>query len=190
MDVKALEKTRMHKVNQPRWYVIKARIKEEVDRTCQLVVSEYQTLQDWRPRRRRDFSFLNGDSKNNCALSSIDRWEPPEERLNGWVQGWDRGLHCGLGVGVRTSLCSRSSIWARGAGFRLGCSFFLGKETEGGRTRTTGHVQRPGVGTEWCPPMHTHTHTHNHYLKGFANLPDSQPVWQPVMQFQTFVMTG
>lgn len=50
MDVKtihtALEKTRTHKVNQPRWYVIKARIKEEVDRTgekaCQLVVSEYQ----------------------------------------------------------------------------------------------------------------------------------------------------
>lgn len=42
------------------------------------------------------------------------------------------------------------------------------------------------------PRTHTHTQgcTHNHYLKGFANLPDSQPVWQPVMQFQTFVMTG
>ena len=40
--------------------------------------------------------------------------------------------------------------------------------------------------------MHTHAQgcTHNHYLKGLANLPDSQPVWQPVMQFQTFVMTG
>lgn len=44
------------------------------------------------------------------------------------------------------------------------------------------------------PRTHTHTNTkgraHNHYLKGFANLPDSQPVWQPVMQLQTFVMTG
>lgn len=41
-------------------------------------------LQEWKPRRNRDFSFLNGDSKNNPPLSSTDCWEHPvEERLNG-----------------------------------------------------------------------------------------------------------
>lgn len=112
---------------------------------------------------RRLFLFKWRQQLQSCTVSSSLQ-PPEEERLNGWVQGWDTGLYCELGFGVRTLLCSGSSFWAGGAGCCLGCSF-LGKEKEGGRTRTTGHVQRPGVGTEWC---HIHTHTH---LKG---LPTTQ----------------
>lgn len=80
-------------------------------------------------------------------------WVPREERLNGWVECWDRGLHYGLHFGVRTPFCS-------GSFFELGeqvvtlVALFLGKRRVEGRTHITGHVQRPGVGTEWC---HTHT---------------------------------
>lgn len=57
----------------------KARMKKE-EKACQWAAQ----LQEWKPRRNRDFSFLNGDSKNNPPLSSIDCWEHPvEERLNG-----------------------------------------------------------------------------------------------------------
>lgn len=135
--------------------------------TCQLVVtaSRMETQEE-----KRLFFFKWRQQEQLCTVSSIYCWEPPgEERLNGWVQGWDRGLLYGLGVGLRTPLCSGSCFWAGGAGCRLGCSF-LGKEKEGGRACTTGHVQRPG---RVMP--HTHTYTqgcaHNHYLKRVCQPP-------------------
>lgn len=141
---------------------------------------------------KRLFFFKWRQQEQSCTVSSIDCREPPgEERLNGWVRGWDRGLLCRLGVGVKTPLRSGSSFWAGGAGCRLGCSF----SGQGERGREGTHhwsCTETWRGHRVMPHTHMHTQgwTHNHYLKGFANLPDSQPVWQPVMQFQTFVMTG
>lgn len=113
-------------------------------------------------------------------------WVPREERLNGWVERWDRGPHYGLHFGVRTPFCS-GSVFEQGEQVVTLVALFLGKGRVEGRTHITGHVQRPGVGTEWC---HTHTHTYTKPLsKGVANLLDSQPVCWAAMQFQTFVMT-
>lgn len=75
-----------------------------------------------------------------------------KRRLNGWLEAWDRGSHCGAGVawGPLSALEALSEqvvavvalFWASGG------------RKKGGRARTAGHVQRPGVGTEWC---YTHT---------------------------------
>lgn len=118
-------------------------------------------LQEWKPGRNRDFSFLNGDSKNNPPLSSTDCWEHPvEERLNGWVRVWDRGFLCGLGVewGPLSALEALSEQGEQVVA--LVALFWASRKREGGRergrARTTGHVQRPGVGTQSC---HAHTPT-------------------------------
>lgn len=153
-------------------------------------------LQEWKPRRNRDFSFLNGDSKNNPPLSSTDCWEHPvEERLNGWVRVWDRGFLCGLGV----EWGPLSALEALSKGSRLSPWLLFSGQVERGREGEREGTHHWSCTETWrghtvMPRTHTHTNTkgraHNHYLKGFANLPDSQPVWQPVMQLQTFVMTG
>lgn len=82
-------------------------------------------------------------------------WVPREERLNGWVERWDRGLHYGLHFGVRTPFCT-GSFFEQGEQVVTLVALFLGKGRVEGRTHITGHVHRPGVGTEWC---HTHTYT-------------------------------
>ncbi len=63
---------RTHKPNQPRRCMIKARMKKEAEKRKTESVSaggqRVAQLQECRLRRRRDFSFLNGDSKNNRVL--------------------------------------------------------------------------------------------------------------------------
>lgn len=119
-------------------------------------------LQEWKPRRNRDFSFLNGDSKNNPPLSSTDCWEHPvEERLNGWVRVWDRAFLCGLGVewGPLSALEALSEQGEQVVA--LVALFWASRKREGGREG--GHA--PLVmyrDLAWAHSHATHTHPHQH----------------------------
>lgn len=109
-------------------------------------------------------------------MSSIDCWEPPgEERLNGWVQGWDRGLHCGFGVGVRTP----SPLWKLflNRGSRL--SPWLLFSGQGERGREDMHhwsCTEAWRGHRVMPHKHTYTHPHRdaHTITIYKGLPTSQ----------------
>lgn len=61
-----------HQPNQPHRDMIKARMKKEAEKRRRESVSAggqwVAQLQEWRLRRKRDLSFLNGDSKNNRVL--------------------------------------------------------------------------------------------------------------------------
>lgn len=101
---------------------------------------------------------------------------PGEERLNAWVGGRNRGLLRRLGTGWGGLSALEAPLEQDGR--RLSpWLLFSGQKKEGGRARTTGHVQRPGMGTEWC---YTNRHKHTRVctqsqLKESANLPDSKP---------------
>lgn len=110
------------------------------------------------------------------TIMDFVHWVPREERLNGWVERWDTGLHYGLHVGVRTPFCS-GSLFSRGSRLSPWLLFFWARgEWKGGHTSL---VMCTGLAWVQSDATHTHTLTQNHYLKGVANQIASQSADQP-----------